>query len=111
MASKRMVELKLTAPLSGIAKLRVRVGESFPVTASVLADHIGLCTVFLRFDDLALEEITRHPNPWTFLGPSVREQVQWELRGKKAMTETSVRVNAEGNGLPQLSEFAVEVTQ
>src|SRR5438132_7738598 len=111
MASKRLVELKRTAPLLGVGKVRVRVGEPFPVTANVLADNVDSCAVSLGFDDLALEEITRNPNPLMFLGPSVRDEVQWELRGKKAIRETSVRINAVGNGLPQLSEFAVEVTR
>lgn len=109
MDSKRIVELKRTAPPG--PQVQVRVGESFPVAASLLADNVSACTVSLRFDDLALEEITSNPNPWTFSGPDIQEEVQWELRGKTAVPETTVRINVRANGLPQLSEFAVEVTQ
>ena len=33
------------------------------------------------------------------------------LRGKRASAETTIRLDANGNGLPQFSEFTVEVIQ
>ncbi len=89
--------------------VRISVGESFPVAARVIADNIILCEVFLRFDELVLEETTGNSNPSTFVGPHVEREVLWELRGKRAAAETTIRLDASGDGLPQLSEFTVEV--
>ena len=49
MPSKRMVELKRTAPLPSLEKVRVRVGESFPIAASIFAHNIGTCPQLSEF--------------------------------------------------------------
>lgn len=110
MASKRMLELKRIEP-SMVPIVKIQVGQMFPVTARILADNIGLCEVVLTFDELVLEETTRNPNPRKLAGPDIDEQIGWQLRGKEAVSQTFVSLNATGNGIPQMSEFSVEVTQ
>ena len=91
--------------------MQITVGKSFPVAAILVAENVTLCEIALRFDDAVLQEITGNSNPSAFVGPNMEKQVAWELRAKRAIAETIVRLDAHGNGLPQLSEFAVEVLQ
>src|SRR5438046_27259 len=110
MASNKRIELTRIEPPRLVIKIRSQVAHSFPVVAKIVADNVASCEVFLRFDELVLEEITLHPNLWQFPGPYVEEEVQWELRCKQAATETPARIEARANGLFQLSVLEVEIT-
>jgi len=108
--SKRMLELKLTEPVS-LQPIRIQVGNTIAVKARLLADNISSCEVSLKFDEVVLEETSGWSNPSTFVGPSVADQVEWALRGKRPSPKIFVSLEGRAEELFQKSEFAVEVTQ